>query len=133
MVLPPPGPYHDHSGYCFGPSVNLQLTDLFLLFALAAGAGLFWQGRQVHEIAVRLTRRHCEREEVLLLDETVSLKKLRLRRDAHGRLRLWRLYTFEFTVTGGERYNGETRVIGARVASVTLPPHRFFRESDQLH
>lgn len=133
MVLPPSTPYHEGTGYCFGLSVNLQLTDLFLLFALAAGAGLFWKGRQVHEIALRLTRRHCEREEVLLLDETVGLKKIRLRRDERGRLRLWRLYTFEFTVTGGERYSGETRVIGGQVASITLPPHRFFDEPDQLH
>lgn len=117
----------------FGLPVNLELSDLLLLAAFAVAAALFWRARRIHETAVRLTRRHCEREEVLLLDETVSLKKLRLRRDGGGRLRIWRLYTFEFTVTGGERYSGETRVIGDLVEKVVLPPHRFYPESDRLH
>ena len=113
--------------------MNLNLTDLLLLAALAIGAALFWRSQRIRETALRATRRHCEREEVLLLDQTVGLKRLRLRRDGEGRLRLWRVYEFEFTVTGGERYRGETLVTGDRVVRVTLPPHRFSQEPDQLH
>ena len=113
--------------------VNLALTDLLLLAALMIGAALFWRAQRIRETALRVTRRHCEREEVLLLDQTVGLKRLRLRRDGEGRLRLWRFYEFEFTVTGGERYRGETLVAGDRVVRVTLPPHRFSPEPDQLH
>lgn len=112
--------------------MNLNLADVVLLAMVAIAAGLFWRGRRIHEMTVRITRRHCQREEVLLLDETVALKKIRLRRDHLGRRRLWRLYTFEFTVTGGERYNGETQVLGDQVSQITLPPHRFNREPDQL-
>lgn len=113
--------------------MNPELADLLVLTVVGVAAGLFWRGRRVHETTVRVTRHHCQREEVLLLDETVALRKIRLRRDHRGRWRLWRLYTFEFTVTGGERYSGETRVIGDQVENITLPPHRFFREPDQLH
>lgn len=113
--------------------VNLALTDVLLLAALVLGAALFWRAQRIRETALRVTRRHCEREEVLLLDQTVGLRRLRLRRDQGGRLRLWRLYEFEFTVTGGERYKGETEVLGERVQRVVLPPHRFTREPDQLH
>lgn len=113
--------------------MNLALTDLMLLAALVIGAALFWRAQRIRETALRVTRRHCEQENVLLLDQTVGLKRLRLRRDGNGRLRLWRFYEFEFTVTGGERYRGETLVASDRVVRVTLPPHRFTREPDQLH
>lgn len=115
------------------PDVNLQLSDLLLLTALAVAAALFWRARRVHETAVRLTRRHCDREDVMLLDETVGLKKIRLRRDKTGRLRVARSYGFEFTVTGGERYGGETRMLGELMEGVTLEPHRFHDEPDRLH
>lgn len=105
--------------------MNLNLTDLLLLAALAIGAALFWRSQRIRETALRATRRHCEREEVVLLDQTVGLKRFRLARDERGRWGLWRIYAFEFTVTGGERYQGETRLRGERVHSVVLPPHRF--------
>ncbi len=113
--------------------MNFSLFDVMLLAVVAIAAALFWRGRRIHEMTVRLTRQHCQREEVLLLDETVALKKIRLRRDHLGRPRLWRLYSFEFTVTGGERYSGETQVLGDRVSHISLPPHRFHQEPDQLH
>lgn len=111
-----------------------DLIDLLLLGVLVLGAVLFWRAQRIRETALLATRRHCEREAVSLLDETVGLKRLRLRREAPGGpLRLWRFYEFEFTVTGGERYRGETLVIGERVARITLPPHRFVEAPDRLH
>ena len=73
---------------------------------VSARAALFWRSQRIRETALRATRRHCEREEVLLLDQTVGLKRFRLARDERGRWGLWRIYAFEFTVTGGERYQG---------------------------
>ena len=105
--------------------MNLNLTDLLLLAALAIGAALFWRSQRIRENALRATRRHCEREEVMLLDQTVGLKRFRVLRDKQGRWGLWRIYAFEFTVTGGQRYHGETLVRGQRVHSVRPPPHRF--------
>ncbi|HEX5676525.1 MAG TPA: DUF3301 domain-containing protein [Alcanivorax sp.] len=112
--------------------MNLELTDLLLLSALVLGAALFWRAQRLRETALRATRRHCQQEQVLLLDQTVGLKSLRLRRDSRGKWGLWRCYDFEFTVTGGERYHGETLLIGERVSGVTLPPNRFTRDPDQL-
>lgn len=111
-----------------------DLTDLLVLGVLVWGAVLFWRAQRIRETALLATRRHCEREEVMLLDETVGLKRLRLRREARGEpIRLWRFYEFEFTVTGGERYRGETLLIGERVARITLPPHRFVEAPERLH
>ncbi|MBA4719820.1 MAG: DUF3301 domain-containing protein [Alcanivorax sp.] len=113
--------------------MNLQLTDLLLLSALCIAAALFWRAQKIRESALLATRRHCQREDVMLLDETVALRRVRVRRDPGRGLCLLRCYSFEFTVTGGERYQGETRMLGPRVLSITLPPHRFSPEDQRLH
>ena len=113
--------------------MNLNLTDLLLLAALAIGAALFWRSQRIRETALRATRRHCEREEVLLLDQTVGLKRFRLARDERGRWGLWRIYAFEFTVTGGERYPGHTYVQAGHVQRVELPPHRYTPPPERVH
>ena len=48
------------------------------------------------------------------------MEKLTLQRDSNGKLRITRIYRFEFTVTGGERY-GATPSSWA-VHRVDLPP-----------
>ena len=64
---------------------------------------------------------------------TVGLEKLTLEKDRHGKRRIARIYRFEFTVTGGERYPGHTYVQGGLVQRVELPPHRFTPDPEQLH
>ncbi|WP_133491036.1 DUF3301 domain-containing protein [Alcanivorax sp. 24] len=113
--------------------MNLQLTDLLLLSALCIAAALFWRAQKIRESALLATRRYCQREDVSLLDETVALRRVRIRRDPGQGWCLLRCYSFEFTVTGGERYQGEIRMLGPRVLSITLPPHRFSPENERLH
>lgn len=113
----------------------LTLSDLLLLTLFVVAVIWFWRAQGAREYALQLTRQHCQREAVDLLDQTVALKKVWLRRDASQRIRLWRLYQFEFTVTGGERYTGHTEMLGARLLRIELPPHRFVAESseERLH
>ncbi len=113
----------------------LSLSDLLLLTLFALAGAWFWRAQGAREYALQATRLHCQREAVDLLDQTVALKKVWLRRDASQRMRLWRLYQFEFTVTGGERYTGHTEMLGPRVLRIELPPHRFVSESpeERLH
>jgi hypothetical protein len=113
----------------------LTLFDLLLLTLFALAGIWFWRAQEAREHALQATRQHCQREAVDLLDQTVALKKVWLRRDASQRLRLWRLYQFEFTVTGGERYTGHTEMLGPRVLRIELPPHRFVSEApeERLH
>ncbi|MBA3981433.1 MAG: DUF3301 domain-containing protein [Alcanivorax sp.] len=101
-----------------------------VLMAVAAGA-LIWRGQGVRERALLATRLRCQREGVVLLDQTVALRQTRLARDADGRLRMRRVYQFEFTVTGGERYQGETTMLGLSPRHIMLPPHR--DDGEQMH
>lgn len=113
----------------------LTLSDLLLLTLFVVVAIWFWRAQGAREHALQATRQHCQQEGVDLLDQTVALKKVWWRRDASQRLRLWRLYQFEFTVTGGERYTGHTEMLGPRVLRIELPPHRFVAEAseERLH
>ena len=90
------------------------------LLILAAVGAWWWLSMQAREHAVRAARNACRTFEVQLLDETVALRGLRPLRAADGRLRLRRLYQFEFTRSGGERYRGHVALLGARLMDVHL-------------
>ncbi|MED5389380.1 MAG: DUF3301 domain-containing protein [Pseudomonadota bacterium] len=113
--------------------MNLDLMDIGLVTAVVVIAALFWRSHGIRERALIYTRRYCEREAVEFLDDTVGLETLTLEKDHHGKRRLTRVYRFEFTVTGGERYTGHTYVQGGVVQRVALPPHRYSPPPEQIH
>ena len=62
-----------------------------------------------------------ERAEGLqLLDETVAIHRLSLRRDGNGVLRLSRIYDFEYSDTGNDRTSGSIVLLGKRVLVINL-------------
>ncbi len=69
---------------------------------------------------------------VQLLDDYVALNALWLKRDERGWVKPWRSYMFEFTSTGNDRYNGKIVLLGQRVLSVQLQPHRFNEQHDSM-
>ena len=90
----------------------------FLLgFLLVAGIGLwFWRDSLgAREQARAASTRACRLSNVQLLDDTVALERLWWRRDRDGRLKLERLYVFEFTDTGQRRQVGSVLLVGWRV------------------
>lgn len=86
-------------------------------FLLVLGIILwFWQDSLgARERACAASSRACHQSNVQLLDDTVALERLWLRRDRDGRLKLERLYLFEFTDTGLIRLVGSVLLIGWRV------------------
>jgi len=102
----------------------IELTDLFWLLALAGVGGYWWQSHAVKDMALQIVRKHCADFGVQLLDETVVLRGLWLRRGEGGGLRWWRSYLFEFTATGDDRYPGSVEMLGRRLLALELAPHR---------
>lgn len=103
--------------------MTFELSDIALLLVFAFAAYAWWRAYAVKEIALAQTRRYCQAFDVQLLDESVVLRGVWLKRD-NGSWRLRRSYWFEFTTTGEQRYNGVTMMIGARVETIQLEPHR---------
>lgn len=75
---------------------------------------------QAREVAARAARKACRTFEAQLLDDTVALRSVRPRRDETGRMSLRRVYRFEFTRSGSERFAGYATLLGRRVLDVHL-------------
>ena len=94
-----------------------------LVLALAL---LFWaDSLRARERALAAGRAACQRYGVQLLDETVAASALRLARDGDGRLRIRRVFAFEFSDTGNNRRHGSVVILGAEVQDLELEPYPF--------
>ena len=83
-----------------------------------------WKAHGMKEQALSASKRYCQQADVQLLDDSVVLKGFWFKRDTQGKLRWWRSYLFEFTVTGAERYQGKTVLLGGKILSIQLEVHR---------
>ncbi len=65
-------------------------------------------------------RAACRAEELLLLDDTVAIGRLRFARDGEGVLRIQRVYGFEYSDTGNDRHSGSVVMLGSRVLVINI-------------
>jgi len=94
-----------------------------MLLAGATGAGWFWyDSMRARERALALGRAACEREGLQFLDETVLCTRTRPARAADGRVRLRRVYRFEFSDDGVNRRGGSLVLLGPALESLELEP-----------
>jgi hypothetical protein len=101
--------------------MNDDLVWLIVVAALLAGFYKIWQlAMDARETANRIARETCSRAVVQLLDETVAFAGFRLRRDARGRRRLLRTYTFDYTGDGIARAQGFVVLSRGRLEAVGL-------------
>ncbi len=103
--------------------MNLDLGEVVLILVLAAYAVYFFKALRVKELALQVARRSCNREGVQLLDQTVSMQRISLSRDASGNWRVWRQYRFEYTVDGEERERGYVIMLGDRLQALVMAEH----------
>lgn len=91
------------------------------LLALLAGVWFWLDSFKAREAGIRAARAACDAEQLLLLDDTVALGSLRPQRDEQGRLRLRRVYHFEYSDTGDNRRNGYVTLLGSELTMLHLP------------
>lgn len=108
--------------------------EWLFLAAVLTGAAWFWRSQGVREVALAAARGRCRAEDLALLDDSVALRRLWLKRDIAGQPRIWRAWEFEFTVTGEHRYAGRVLTLGRAVEAVLLPPYRIAHPPpDRVH
>lgn len=104
--------------------LRTMTDDLLLLVAMAgvlAGTYKLWQlSLDAREAANRIAKDTCSRAVVQFLDGTVAFAGFRVARDAAGRRRLLRTYTFDYTSDGFERAQGFIVLAGLRLEAVGL-------------
>jgi len=95
-----------------------------LVIALIFAGGFFWiDSLRARERALAAGRAACARSNLQLLDETVIGASTRLARDSEGRLKIRRVFVFEFSDTGNNRRRGSITLVGAEVQDVYTEPY----------
>jgi len=97
-----------------------DFSALILLLVLGAVVGLWLKLSVARERAVRIARQQCHLHGLQLLDETVGMRALRLRR-VNGLRRIERGYGFEVSIDGHDREPGRLWMIGDALTGLSLP------------
>lgn len=95
-------------------------THWILLFGVLALTWTWLDALRARERAIGHGHRLCKQAGVQLLDQTVSLMRLRLVRDS-GLPALARRYAFEVSLTGSDRHRGHLDLIGHRLSGWSMP------------
>ncbi|NBA97056.1 DUF3301 domain-containing protein [Pseudomonas sp. R5(2019)] len=103
----------------------LTLGNLFVLMLLGTAGAWLWHNHGLREKALERVKQHCAKLDIELLDGNVAFKRFTFARDAQGRRRFARVYTFEFTVTGEQRHPGMITQFGAHTVQIELAPYPF--------
>ncbi len=99
------------------------MIQIFFIFLIALMIWFWYDTMQAREQAVLLGKRHCQNDGLQLLDETVSLSSLKVRRNRDGQMMFRRVYEFEFSDNGDNRRLGSITLLGRHAESVQLEPH----------
>lgn len=102
---------------------EMSLGEVTAGLALLAAAAWFWRGRGVRELALQHAIQRCRAEGLQLLDAHVAFAGWRWWHDGTGSRRLLRRYSFEFSVSGQERFSGSLGMYGRRLVQMELPPY----------
>lgn len=97
--------------------------DIILLMIAALAINQWWRSRDAKAVALIHAARRCESLDLQLLDQSIVLRKSRLKRGQSGWLQWWRQYSFEFSSTGNERYQGHLTLLGHQLQTIELEPH----------
>ncbi len=104
------------------------MSDFLWLLILGLGLWYWWDAIRTQEIAHSAGKRACQQAEVQILDDTVERKRQWLRRNSQGGIQLCRLYFFEFTSDGSERYQGRIVMFGQTVREIEMDAYRIPQE-----
>ena len=93
------------------------------IIALLILAGIIWfwfDSTRTKELAAHAAEKACKEMSVQFLDQTVSLEKLKRSRNHQGRLTFLRIYGFDFSIHGDQRFHGRAKMLGQKLLQVQL-------------
>lgn len=97
-----------------------SFLEIAVLLGFVATLAYWLNATRSHELARAAGKRACQEAQVQLLDDTVEVVQVRVRRDPGGRLAFCRNYRFEFTSDGDLRHRGQVTIHGRRVLHLSL-------------
>ena len=100
----------------------MEIAEILTLLIVALGGWVLWGNLKTREIANGAIRAMCNAHGLLFLNDTVALESLWPVRDDEGRLRLRRVYSFEYSDTGHDRRKGSVTLIAETVDALDGGP-----------
>ncbi|HET7371556.1 MAG TPA: DUF3301 domain-containing protein [Gammaproteobacteria bacterium] len=86
---------------------------IILIILAAVAIGWLWNDTLVtRERVLRRCRRALDELNLQLLDETVAVRRVSLRRNRRGHIAIARSYQFEFSTDGRDRWPGRAVLLG---------------------
>lgn len=101
---------------------RMDFPSLFLLLSFGLLIWFWLDSLRAREIGVAAARDACADEGLQFLDDTVVGRALSLARDDQGRLRLRRVYAFEYSDTGDNRRPGSVTMLGHEIELLHVRP-----------
>lgn len=105
----------------------LNIQSLILCVLLSVAVSFFLRHRRISELAEKIARDYCRKQQVLFLDDTVQCYKMRWKKNEAGRWRFYRLFLFEYSSDEVERGYGAMAFVTDQLQQIQ------FVESDQLN
>ncbi|MBU2983770.1 DUF3301 domain-containing protein [Saccharophagus degradans] len=102
----------------------MTIPELTIYFLLAGLTALIWQHTVIGRRAYGAAKQHAEKQGVVLLDQSVILKRVRLVKSRHSLFAIERHFQFEFSTIGDTRYRGSVVFNGPRLHKVELQPFK---------
>lgn len=99
-----------------------MLSTLFALALVFILVMLWLDGARAREIANGVAAAACNHERLQLLDGTVVLARVGLRWTKRG-LRFRRMFAFDYSLDGSQRYSGYLILVGIQVESLQMTDH----------
>ena len=99
--------------------------ELGIIILLIASLFYWFDSIRAKENATQHAKNACKKVLIEFLDDTVLIKKVRLRRNTRGQMSIYREYEFEFSSTGEFRYKGQVRLLGKYLLDVEMEPYQF--------
>jgi len=100
------------------------MNDTFVVLLLLVLIWYWWDSTWAKEIARRAGKKACVDADLQFLDDTVSMRKIRIRRNNLGRLVICRSYYFEFASHGDARYKGKINLFGKDVDEIQMQAYK---------
>lgn len=104
--------------------VYIELGHLLWILLICLGVLYWWSAYGIKQLALQATKVYCKKMELQMLDESIALRRISLKRDQWGRLKLLRFFNFEFASIGDERYRGTITMHGRHCVDIRLEAHK---------
>jgi hypothetical protein len=111
----------------------LTLEALAWITFLVGLFSFWWHSDRIKSLAMQRVYQVCNEQQLQLLDQTMVLKGISLKRDDTGIVGIHRRYEFEFTTTGEKRHRGRVSLLGNTMLSLELEPYIIPESDHTLH